>query len=88
MPELRPLVAEGRVDLEPGGVDDGLGLVRVDRADRVDDSPARPNARGGRQEQLQLQLGKGFSAPAQVGASIQDSEARSTVRPRVRGRTL
>ena len=73
--ELRPLL--DRLDLEAGRVDDGLGLVRVDRADRVDDRAARPHALGGRPQQLELELGQRLRAPAQVGPRSEDAEPRA-----------
>ncbi len=62
--ELRPLVGEARVDLEPGRVDDGLRLVGVDRAHRVDDRPAGSHALGRCAEELELELRKRLGAPA------------------------
>ena len=47
MAELRPLVAQGRIDLEARGLDDGLVLLDVRRADAVDDRAAGPNPLGG-----------------------------------------
>ena len=73
---LRPLVAE-RLDLEPGGVDDGLVLVGVQRADRVDDRAARLRALGRGAQQLELQLGQRARAPAQVGTPREHAEPRA-----------
>ena len=69
--------ARRRVDLEPGRVDDGLRLVGVDRADRVDDRPARPHALGRGAQQLELELGQRLGAPAQVRPPVQDAEPRA-----------
>ena len=73
MPELRP--ALDRLDLEPRRVDDGLGLVRVERADGVDDRAAGADALGRRPQQLELELRQRVRAPAQVGARGEDAEA-------------
>src|SRR5882724_8365941 len=43
MSELRPLLPE-RLDRKPGGVDDRLVLLGVQRADGIDDRPARLGA--------------------------------------------
>ena len=59
---------------ETGGVDDGLRLVGVDRADRVDDRAAGPDAVGRRPQELELQLGQRLGAPAQVGARCENAE--------------
>ncbi len=74
MPELGPLVGEARIHLEPGGVDDCLRLVRVDRADRVHDRAPRSHALRRCLQQLELELGERLGAPAKVGATIEDAE--------------
>src|SRR5947209_9812640 len=51
---FRSLVGE-RENLEPGRVDDRLVLVRVQRADRVDDRPAGVRPLGGGLQQLELE---------------------------------
>ena len=51
-----------------------LCLVCVDRADRVDDRAPGPHARGGRLQQLELELGQRLRAPAQVGTGGEDAE--------------
>ena len=71
MAERRPLVAE-RQHLEPRGVDDRLVLVRVHRADRVDDRAAGPHALGRRAQQLELQL-RAAAAPATAGRAARAS---------------
>ena len=62
---------------QPGRVDDRLGLVRVDRADRVDDRAARPHALRGGAEELELQLGQRLGAPAEVGPGGEHAEPRA-----------
>ena len=59
----------------PGRVDDRLVLVGVQRADRVDDRPARPHALGGRAQQRELELRQRLRAPAQVGPAGEHAEA-------------
>ena len=61
----------------PARVDDRLVLVGVDRADGVDDRPARPHALGGRAEERELELRQRLRAPAQVGALREHAEARA-----------
>ena len=63
--ELRPVL--DRLDGQAGGVDDRFGLVRVDRADRVDDRPPGRTRLGRRLQELELELGERLGAPAQVG---------------------
>ena len=75
MAELRPFL--DRIDREAGGVDHRLGLVGVDRADRVDDRAAGPSALGRRAEEVELKLGERRRAPAQVGPRSEDSQARA-----------
>ena len=75
--ELRPRGGEGVVDLEPGGVDDRLGLVAVDGADGVEDGAARPHARGRGLQQLELELGQRLGAPAEIGPGCEDAEPRA-----------
>src|SRR5213593_4394674 len=77
MPELGPLLAERRVDLEPRGVDDRLVLVRVQGADAVHDRAAWLDALGGRTEERRLKLRERRRAPAQVWAPCEDAEARA-----------
>ena len=67
--------ASVRIDLEPGSVDDLLRLVGVDRADRVDDRAARADPLGCGTQELELELRQRLCAPAQVGATVQDTEA-------------
>ena len=90
VPELRPLVGEARVDLEPRSVDDRLRLVCVDRADRVHDRASRSNALCRCLQQLELELGERLGAPAKVGATIEDAEpgARSVDERAVESREL
>src|SRR3954467_12172986 len=76
MRELRPLPAPG-VGLEAVPVDDRLVLVRVDRADRVDDRAARSHALGGNAQQIPLQLGKWLAPPAQVGPRGEHAQPRA-----------
>ena len=71
---VRPRGGEAVVDLEPGGVDDRLGLVAVDGADGVEDRAARPHARGCGLQQLELELGERLGAPAEIGPGCEDSE--------------
>ena len=52
----RPLLAE-RLGLQARGVDDGLVLLGVDRADGVEDGPAGSGSLRGRAKQLELQAG-------------------------------
>src|SRR5471032_1678168 len=73
---LRPFLTE-RVDLEARGVDDGLILVGVQRADRVDDRPARLHPLRRRAQELELELGQRARAPAQVGPPRQHAKARA-----------
>ena len=70
--ELRPLVGKRGIDLEARRVDDRLGLVRVDRADRVDDGPSRPDTLSRGAEELELELGERLGAPAEVRPLVQD----------------
>ena len=70
---LRPFVGE-RLDLEPGGIDDGLVLVGVQRADRVDDRPARLRPLGRGPQQLELQLRQRPRTPAQIGPPREHAE--------------
>src|SRR5262249_60377400 len=65
--ERRPLVAE-RLRLEAGRVDDRLVLVRVQRADGVDNRAAGAGALGSGPEQLELEPRQGGRVPAEVGA--------------------
>ncbi len=69
MAEGRPLVGE-RQDLEAARVDDLLVLGCVDRADRVDDRAARPEALGRGADERELQLGERARAPAQVAVQL------------------
>ena len=62
MPEQRPLVTEGRIDLEARHVDDLLRLVGVDRAHGVDDPPARAHAFGGGAKESRWSSGSGSRA--------------------------
>ena len=66
--------ASARVDPEAGGVDDRLGLVGIDRADRVDDRAASADSLGGSAEQLELKLRKWLGPPAQVRAPIENAK--------------
>src|SRR5262249_46556281 len=77
MPELRPFLGQGAVDREPGRIDDGLGLISVDRADGVDDRAARPHSLGSSTEQPELQDRQRLGAPAEIGPAVQDTEARA-----------
>src|SRR5579862_9463312 len=70
---LRPLVAE-RLDGEPRRVDDGTVLVRVERADGVDDRSARNHTLRRGPEQLELKLGQRLRAPAQIGPAGEHAE--------------
>src|SRR5579864_3726278 len=74
--ELRPLATE-RLRLETRRIDHCFVLVGVDRADRVDDPPARTNALRRGPQQLELQLGQRLCTPAQIRASGEHSEARA-----------
>src|SRR5205823_12286176 len=65
MDALRPFLSE-RNNAQPAGLDHRLVLVRVHRADGVEDRPARPDALGRRTEELELELGQRPRAPAQV----------------------
>ena len=67
MPEDGPLGAEV-IGLQAGGVHHDLALVRVDRAHRVDDGPARTGALRGDAQERRLGLGQRFRPPAQVRA--------------------
>ena len=64
-----------RLDREAGRVDDRLVLVRVDRADRVDDRAARPHALGGRAQQRELELRQRL-ARASAGRAARASTPR------------
>ena len=75
--ELWPLFRERRIDLEPGGVDDRFGLVRVDRADGVDDRPAGTHALRSCSKELELQVGERFGSPAKIGPAVEDAEPRA-----------
>ena len=84
--ELRPFVGERRVRLQPGRLDDGLGLVAVDRAHRVDDRAAGPDAPGGAEQELQL--GREAGASASVGRDgPRGRPTPSTARRRAPGRS-
>src|SRR5258708_39658938 len=76
MGELRPLLPE-RLHAETARVDDRLVLVGVDRANRVEDRPARTNAFRRRAEQGELELRQRLRTPAKIGALREDAEARA-----------
>src|SRR5712692_6190554 len=63
MDELRPFVPE-RQDAEAARLDHRLVLVRVDRADGVDDRPSGTDALSRRAEERELQLRQRLRAPA------------------------
>ena len=67
MPELRPVVGERRVDREPGRVDDVLRLVRVHRADRVDDRALAGGARSGAERRSSSWSSSGSARGAGAG---------------------
>ena len=77
MAELAATRRRARVGLEAARLDDGLVLVGVDRADRVDDRPAGPDALGRGAQQRELQLGQRLRAPAQVGPAREHAEPRA-----------
>src|SRR6266508_294220 len=74
--ELRPLVSE-RLDAKTRGVDDGFVLLRVDRANRVDDRAAGTDAFGGDAQKLELQLWERPCAPTEIGTAREHAEARA-----------
>src|SRR5207253_5218497 len=76
MAELRPFVAQ-RENTQARGVDDRLVLARVERADGVDDRPARPDALRGGPEQAELELRQRAGAPAEIGAAREHAETRA-----------
>ena len=60
--ELRPFVAE-RHDVEAARLDHRLVLVRVDRADGVDDRPSGADALSSRAKKRELQLRQRLRVP-------------------------
>jgi len=72
--ERRPLGAE-ILGLEAGRVHDGLALVRIQRADRVDDRAPRLHPLGRRAQQGELQVWERLRAPAEIRAPVEDAEA-------------
>ena len=77
MREPRPLFAE-RLWLEPRRLDHGLVLVGVERADGINDRPARSDALGRGAHQVELEFGQRLGAPAQVRPSGENPEAVTT----------
>ena len=69
VPVVGPRGAEV-LDPEAERVDDGLVLGAVDRADRVDDRPARAYALDRGPQEGKLQVGQRLRAPAEIGARV------------------
>src|SRR5215510_11744487 len=76
MPEDRPLATEV-FGLETRGVDDRLALVRVDRADGIDDDAVAPHPLRGDTKEPRLELRERMGAPAQIGPLGEDAEPRA-----------
>src|SRR5262245_2953018 len=76
VPKLGPAGAEV-VHRQPARVDYVLVLGPVQRADGVRDRAARPDARRGDAEEVELQAGQRLGAPAQVRPRVEDAEPRA-----------